>query len=190
MLGSHPEERENLFLQACLQNLQKGIEVAVARTNQRITCVIADAFVTPSLLLAQDLNVPWIAICVGFSVSLGAHFHTDLILQKCKSTASGSKNRTLDFLPGLSKIRSEDLPDDIFHDGEKETLFSKTLGSLGRVLPQAKAVVINFYMELDPSLFVQDMKSKLQSMLYDPPSLSFPQAPLPPSEADATRCLS
>ncbi|KAG5047087.1 hypothetical protein JHK86_016493 [Glycine max] len=55
------------------------------------------------------------------------------------------------------------MPQDLLIVGERETMFSRTLVSLAKVLPQAKAVVMNLFEELDPPLFVQDMRSKLHS---------------------------
>ncbi|KAK7328082.1 hypothetical protein VNO77_22178 [Canavalia gladiata] len=187
--GSHPVERVNLFLQAAPDNLLKAVE----ETGQTFTCIIADAFVTPSLILAQQFNVPWIPIWLPLSSSLCAHFHTHLIRQNCANNVSG--DTLLDFLPGLSKMRVDDLPEDVVKancgEDESETLFSKTLASLGSVLPQAKAVVVNFFEELDPPLLVEDMKSKLKPFLYVGfLSLSLPLPPLPPSHTDATGCLS
>ncbi|CAK8530353.1 unnamed protein product [Lathyrus sativus] len=190
VLGFHPIERVNFYLQAGHQNLQNGIDLAVADTKEKVTCIIADAFVVPSLVVAQKLNVPWIAVWPPLSCCLSAHFHTDFIRQKCAE--NNAKDRSLDFLPGLSKMRVEDLPEDIINVGEdEETLFSKTLASLGEVLPKAKTVVMNFFEELDPPLFVEDMRSKLQKMLYVGfLTLSIPLPPLPPSESDETGCLS
>lgn len=192
VLGSNPIERANLFLQAGHQNLQSGIDSAVADTKVKVTCIIADAFVVPSLFVAQKLNVPWIPVWPPLSCSLSVHFYTYFIRQKCAE--NNARDRFLDFLPGLSKMRVEDLPDDIINCGEDEddeTLFSKTLASFGEVLPQAKAVVMNFFEELDPPLFVEDMRSKLQNMLYVGfLTLSIPLPPLPPSENDETGCLS
>ncbi|XP_061359996.1 anthocyanidin 3-O-glucosyltransferase 7-like [Gastrolobium bilobum] len=184
VMGNHPVEKLNLFLKTGPENLHKGIELAVAETKQRVTCIIADAFVTSSLDVAQTLNVPWIPVWFPMSCTLSLHYYTDLIREQC---AISDANRTLDFLPGLSKIRFEDLPDDIVNFGEEETLFSRTLASLGKVLPQAEAVVMNFFMELDPPLFVKDMKSKLKSMLYVVP---LPSPLLPPSDTDTNGCLS
>ncbi|WJX26393.1 hypothetical protein P8452_15320 [Trifolium repens] len=189
VLGFNPVEKVNFFLQAGHQNLQKGIDLAVADTKERVTCIIADAFVVPSVIVAQQLNVPWIPVWPPLSCSLSAHFYTDIIRQNCAE--NNAKDRSLDFLPGLSKMRVEDLPDDVTNGGEEETLFSKTLASLGPVLPQAKAVVLNFFEELDPPLFVEDMRSKLQNFLYVGfLTLSIPLPPLPPSESDETGCLS
>nr|QDM38903.1 UDP-glycosyltransferase UGT78K10 [Glycyrrhiza uralensis] len=197
VLCTNPVEKVNLFLQAGSENMQKGIDLAVERTKERVTCIIADAFVTPSLIVAQTLNVPWIAFWPALSCSLSTHFYTDLIRQKCVTkNNAGSGDRALDFLPGLSKMRVEDLADDVLNNGsdekeEEETLFSKTLASLGRVMPQAKAVVFNFFEELDDPLFIEDMRSKLQCVLYVGfLSLSLPLLPLPPSDTDETGCLS
>ncbi|KAK7252264.1 hypothetical protein RIF29_36095 [Crotalaria pallida] len=185
VLGSNPTEKLNHFLSTGPENLQKGIDLAVADTNQRVSCIIADAFVTPSLAVAQTLTVPWIAFWPPMSCSISCHFYTFFIREQYANSAG---NRTLDFLPGLSKLCVEDLPQHVIHGGEDEPLFSKTLSSLGKVLPQAKAVVINFFEELNPPLFVQHMRSKLQSLLYVVP---LPSPLLPPSDdSDKSGCLS
>ncbi|XP_057737751.1 anthocyanidin 3-O-glucosyltransferase 7-like [Arachis stenosperma] len=180
-------EMVNLFLQqATPQNLQKPIDMAVQQTNHRVTCIIADAFVLPSFLVAQNLSVPWIPVWAPLSSSLSAHFYTDIIRHNYNNSCS-----SLDFLPGLNMVRVEDLPEDVINGGENETLFSKTLASLGRVLPHAEAVVMNYFEELDPPMFVSDMRSKLKSMLYVGfLTLKLPLPPLPPSETDSTGCLS
>ncbi|XP_058759827.1 kaempferol 3-O-beta-D-galactosyltransferase-like [Vicia villosa] len=157
--------------------------------NTEVTCIIADAFVVPSLFVAQKLNVPWIPVWPPLSCSLSAHFYTHFIRRKCAE--NNAKDISLDFLPGLSKMRVEDLPDDVINGGEGESLFSKTLASYSEVFPEAKVVVMNFFEELDPPLFVEDMRSKLQNMLYVGfLTLSIPLLPLPPSENDETGCLS
>ncbi|KAK7400382.1 hypothetical protein VNO78_11588 [Psophocarpus tetragonolobus] len=183
VLGKNPTEKLSLFLQTGPHNLHKGIQLAEAETKKKVTCIIADAFVTSSLLVAQTLNVPWIALWLPNSCSLSLYFYADSIREHCANHAG---NATLDFLPGLSKLRVEDMPQDVICVGEKETLFSRTLISLGTVLPQAKAVVMNFFEELEPPLFVQDMRSKLQSLLYVVP---FPSPLLPPSDTDSSGCL-
>ncbi|TKY59436.1 UDP-glycosyltransferase 78D2 [Spatholobus suberectus] len=180
-LGSDME-RLLFFIKTSPENLHKGIQLAEAETKERVTCIIADPFVTSSLLVAQTLNVPWIAFCLFNSCLVSVFFHVDLIRERCVNRAG---NTTLDFFPGLSKLRVEDMSDDLLCVGEEETEFTRTLVSQGRVLPQAKAVVMNFFEELDPPLVVQDLRSKLQSLLYVVPLRS----PLL-SDTDPTGCLS
>ncbi|KAK7302591.1 hypothetical protein RJT34_13483 [Clitoria ternatea] len=181
----------HFFLQSASKNLKMGIDLAVAETKLKVSCIIRDAFVTPSLPVAQHLNVPWVAVWVPNSYSLSTHFHTDLIRQKCANDTTG--HTPLDFIPGLSNMCVQDLSKDvIIKDGgdEEETLFSKALASMSTVLPQAKAVVVNGFEELDPPLLVQDMKSKLQSLLYICSQALSLSVPLPPSDTDGTGCLS
>ncbi|KAF7843032.1 anthocyanidin 3-O-glucosyltransferase 7-like [Senna tora] len=160
VLGDHPFEKLNLFLHAGHENLQKGIDLAVKNTHKNVTCIIADAFVTPSLVLAQNLNIPWIAVWAPLSISLSVHFYTHLIRQKKCPTS-------LDFIPGLSHIKIQDIPEEVLlNHSEEEQLFSKELAYMAKVLPQAKAVVMSSFEELDPPLFVQDMKSKLKTLLF------------------------
>ncbi|CAJ1936155.1 unnamed protein product [Sphenostylis stenocarpa] len=182
VLANHPIGKVNLFLQTGPQNLQKGLQMAQADTKKRVTCIIADAFLPSSFFLAQNLNVPWIAFWPPNSCSLSIYFYIDLIIE----LAYHAGNSTLDFLPGLSNMRVEDMPQDLLIVGGKETLFSRTLVSLGKVLPQAKALVINFFEELDPPLFIQDMRSKLQSLLYVVP---LPSLLLPTSDTDSSGCF-
>ncbi|XP_047179841.1 anthocyanidin 3-O-glucosyltransferase 7-like [Vigna umbellata] len=182
VLSNDPTQKIDLFLKTGPQNLHKGIQLVEAETKKKVTCIISDAFVTSSLLVAQTLHVPWIALWLPTSCSLSLYFYTDLIRHHCANHAAKT---TLDFLPGLSMMRVEDIPQDL--NGEKESIFLRTLLSLGQVLPQAKAVVMNFFEELDPPLFVQDMRSKLQSLLYVVP---LPSPLLPLSDKDSSGCLS
>ncbi|KAL2343857.1 hypothetical protein Fmac_005142 [Flemingia macrophylla] len=183
-LANHPGERANFFLKTGVDNLQKGIQLVEAATKKRVTCIIADAFISSSLLVAQTLNVPWIAFWPPVSSTISLYFYTDLLRQY---HANHAGDKTLDFLPGLSMLRVEDIPEDLLFVGEKETVLSRELVSLGRVLPQAKAVVLNFFEELHPPLFVQDLRSKFQSLLYVDPS---PSPLLPASDEDPSGCLS
>ncbi|KAI4296455.1 hypothetical protein L6164_036411 [Bauhinia variegata] len=100
------------------------------------------------------------------------------------------KTETLDFIPGYSEVKIRDLPQDVLKCDEEKSLFSQALASMSRVLPQAKAVVMGFYEELDPPLFVEDMKSKLQSLLYVGfLTVTLPLPPAPRSISDGTGCL-
>jgi len=181
-LANHPIEKVNLFLLTGPQNLHQGIKMAQASTNKRVTCIIADAFLPYSSHVAQNLNVPWIAFWPPMSCSLSIYFYIDSIVE----LAYHSGDTPLDLVPGLSKLRVEDMPQDLLIAGRRQTVFSRTLVSLGKVLPQAKAVVMNFFEELDPASFVQDMRSKLQSLLYVVP---LPSPLLPTSANDPSGCL-
>ncbi|KAK7400383.1 hypothetical protein VNO78_11589 [Psophocarpus tetragonolobus] len=175
-LADHPIEKLNFFLQTGPDNLHTGIRMAEEDTKKKVTCIIADAFVTSSLTVAQTLNLPWISFWPPTSCSASLYFYVDLI--------RAAKTR-VDFLPGLPNLAVEDIPQEVLFVGEKETVFSRTLTSLGKVLPQAKALVMNFFEELDPPSLVQDMRSKVQSLLYIVP-VRFPIS----SVEDASGCLS
>ncbi|XP_054803243.1 anthocyanidin 3-O-glucosyltransferase 7-like [Prosopis cineraria] len=197
LTNHHPSRRLNFFLEAGPQNLKQGLSMAVSERNLRVTCVISDAFVTSSLVLAQENGVPWIALWTSYTCSLSAHFHTQLIREKHR-VGGGVEDGSLAFInPGFSKMRIQDLPESIIlkgKDEEEESAFSKMLASMGRVLPEAEAVVVNFYEELDPPLMVQDLRSKMKSLIYVGflnLSLTFRQLPPPPpANTDKTGSLS
>ncbi|KAF7803782.1 anthocyanidin 3-O-glucosyltransferase 7-like [Senna tora] len=183
----HPLERVNLFLRAGPRNLKEALRQAVSRANERVTCVISDAFVTSALVVAQELGVPWVALWTSYSFSLSAHLNTDLIRQKyscANDDDDDGGNGSLGFVvPGFSKMRIQDLPDGIIQEeGGEETVFSRMLDSLGRVLPQAKAVIVNFYEELEPPSLIHHLRSKIPSLIYSGfLNLSLPILPSPPS---------
>ncbi|XP_028787495.1 anthocyanidin 3-O-glucosyltransferase 7-like [Neltuma alba] len=188
----HPSRRLDFFLEAGPQNLKQAVSMAVSETKMRVTCVISDAFVTSSLVLAQEYGVPWIALWTSYTCSLSAHFYTQLIREKHR--LGSDENGSLAFInPGFSKFRTQDLPETIIlTDGEKEeeSAFSKMLASMGRVLPEAQAVVVNFYEELDPPEMVEDLRSKMKALVYAGfLNLSLPLPPPPPANTDETGSL-
>ncbi|KAK4271333.1 hypothetical protein QN277_020042 [Acacia crassicarpa] len=188
----HPSRQLDLFLEAGPQNLKKSLDMAVSEINMRVTCVISDAFVTSSLVLAQEYGVPWIALWTSYTCSLSAHFYTELIREKYRVRDDDEEDGSLAFInPSFSKFKTQDLPESIIlKDEEEESTFSKTLASMGRVLPEAECVVVNFYEELDPPQMVQDLRSKMKSLIYAGfLNLSLPLPPPPPADTDQTGSL-
>ncbi|KAI9110403.1 hypothetical protein K1719_018563 [Acacia pycnantha] len=167
VLGNNPIEKIDLFLKSCPQNLKQAVvDLAVKSTNLRVTCILSDAFMTPSLTLAQELKAPWIAVWVCLPTAISPHFYAHIVQQHCVKHGMES-DKLVDFLPGVFQMRIADLPyESRIIDEDKETVISRALNSVGKALPQAKAVVVNFYEEIVPPLFVEDMRSKLQSMLF------------------------
>ncbi|XP_059446196.1 anthocyanidin 3-O-galactosyltransferase 3GT1-like [Corylus avellana] len=182
-----PLEPENLFLKATPENLKKGVEMAVAETGKRITCLLSDAFLSNSAAkIADDLSVPWIPAWYTFPCCLSAHIYTDLVRQRC------GRSGTVDFIPGLPAMSVADLPREVpVPESEEESPFSRTLSQIGPVLPRATAVVMGFFEELNSPLLNHDLKSKLKNVLHVGfLSLSLPAPPLQPSSSDLTGCLS
>jgi len=187
--AKNPVEAINLFLKATPDNLRKGIDMAVAETGQRITCLLCDAFLSTSAMeIAEDLNVPWIPIWSSLPWCLSAHVYTDIIRERCV----GSETTTVDFIPGLSAMRVADLPAEVLlREDEEESLFSRALSQMGSALPRATAVVMGFFEELNSPPLNHDLKSKFQNVFnVGFLTLSLPAPPLPPSSSDLTGCLS
>ncbi|TYH37141.1 hypothetical protein ES332_D12G019100v1 [Gossypium tomentosum] len=93
-----------------------------------------------------------------------------------------NSNQTLEVIPGLSPMH-------VRHS--KETFFSYILSKIGCVLPRSTAIVMNFCQELYPTALFDDLKSMFPALL----NVGFltqelPLPPLPPSDSDATECLS
>lgn len=96
----------------------------------------------------------------------------------------GHENQTLKFIPGMSQVRIRDLPEGVVF-GNLESVFSRMLHRMGQMLPQATAVFINSFEELDLTT-TNDLKSKLKKFLNIGPSNLIS----PPPTSDTSGCLS
>ncbi|KAB1224455.1 Anthocyanidin 3-O-glucosyltransferase 2 [Morella rubra] len=210
----NPLEELDLFLKAAPESFRKGMDMAVAKTGRKISCLLTDAFLVFACEMARDMHIKWVPFWVPAPYYLSAHRYTDLIhdtysnacgggedginidgnsiLRKPEAQKSGIEpaDKALEFVPGLSKMRFRDLPQEVLLGDSSSSLFSSTLYRIGGVLPQATAVIMNSFQELNPATLTDDLKSKFQDLLYVGfLTLTLPFPPLPPSHSDATGCL-
>lgn len=113
-------------------------------------------------------------------ITFGVNFSLLLI----SPAAAGSGNESLSFIPGMSKVVVQDLPEGVVF-GNLESLFSNMLRQMGLMLPRATAVFINSFEELD-EVVTDDLKSKFQKLLNVGP---FNFASPPPPAPDGNGCL-
>ena len=97
---------------------------------------------------------------------------------------AGDEDELLSLIPGMSKIRIRDLPEGVLF-GNLESFFSNMLHKMGRALPQAAAVFINSFEELDPRI-TRDLKSRFKEFLNIGPFNMI--SPAPPA-ADTYGCI-
>ncbi|XP_059461979.1 flavonoid 3-O-glucosyltransferase-like [Corylus avellana] len=179
-----PIEAIGMFLHATPGNFRRVMEVAVAETGRKISCVMSDAFFCFAGKMAEEMGVPWVPLWTAGPRSLLAHVYTELIQQRLGTNVCG--DQTLDFVPGFSTLRVDDLPEGVIMLGKLETPFSKMLYNMGLTLPQATAVAINSYEEVDPDA-VTELKSKFLKFLNVGP---FPLTSPPQfNAADEHGCL-
>jgi len=101
--------------------------------------------------------------------------------------AESRKDQVLDFIPGMSKIRVEDLPQGVVM-GNQESFFSQMLHQVGRVITHATAICINSCEELNPTITL-DLKAKLppKVLCVGPYNLILPPSSTP--SLDENNCL-
>ena len=58
------------------------MEVAVADTTRKISCLVTDAFLWFGADMAEEMGVPWVTFWIAGLSALSVHFHTDAIRQK------------------------------------------------------------------------------------------------------------
>lgn len=203
VFSGDPIERVELFIKETPENFQTALDMAVAETGQKISCLLTDAFLSFAGSIAENLSIPWIPVWAPVPHSFSAHIYTDMIRQRyahslihdgSNSGRDGNdvelEEQTLE-VPGLSEFHFADLPAEVLPRDAQETLFSCMLGQIRHMVPKVDTLVLNFYQELYSEPLLNDLKSKFSNLLnVGFISLSMPPPPLPPSTEDATGCLS
>ncbi|KDP43501.1 hypothetical protein JCGZ_16788 [Jatropha curcas] len=157
------------FLDQLPYNFERRIEEVLADTerttgNRRgVTCIMTDAVIcSPLGKMAEDMNVPWIAFMAAPPNDLVCYFEMDKI-QKLFANAK-SENDHIDVIPGLSSLPFKDLPHEI-HLSKPSNELVPYLHRMAQKLPQAKALLLNTYEELNPIPLTNYLKSKVENLL-------------------------
>ncbi|KAL2921492.1 Anthocyanidin 3-O-glucosyltransferase 2 [Bienertia sinuspersici] len=184
----NPLEEIELFLDAATRPgaLKEVVEKAEEEVGVKVKCVMGDAFLWFLGDLAKEMEVPWISCWLSGEHALSLHVYTDVIRQRFGTQGvEGREEETLDFIPGLKKVRVKDLQEGIV-TGNLDSIISKMLHKMSQVLLNANAVCISCCEELDPDL-ITDLKSKF-SKVYTIGPLNLV---MPPSKVvDTYNCLS
>lgn len=181
-----PAEATELFLEASRANFKNAIEFVVAKTGTKIAFLLVDALLSVFVAdVAEELNVPWVPVWAASPCALFAYVHAGLI---CEHWAADHEEKefALDFVPGLCNMQISDFwPKEIFVSGDSQHLFFlQALSGMGRVLPQAYAVVMNSYREINPPALNCDFEPRFRSVFNVTVLL-----PLPPTDTDPTGCM-
>ncbi|KAK2984320.1 hypothetical protein RJ640_000474 [Escallonia rubra] len=162
VFAGNVHEPVEAFMKAIPGNFKAGMQEAEAEAGVKVGCLLTDAFLAFGGEMAEAMGVPWIAFWIGT-----AH----------------KAEQTLKFIPGMSKIQIRDLPEGIVD--HLEMPIALALRVMGLKLPEATAVVLNSYEEIDLTI-INDLKTKLKKVLSVGPStltLSWPSKP------DESGCL-
>ncbi|CAK7323668.1 unnamed protein product [Dovyalis caffra] len=184
VFSGKPQEHIELFMKSAPGSFKKAMEVAVSETGRKVSCLVSDAFFWFAGEMAEEIGVAWLPFWTAGPSSLSAHVYTDLLRETFgDGGVTGLEDELLSLIPGMSKIRIRDLPEGVLF-GNLESFFSNMLHKMGRALPQADAVFINSFEELEPSI-TEDLKSKFKKFLSIGP---FNMISPPPPVADAYGC--
>ncbi|KAK2987207.1 hypothetical protein RJ640_029092 [Escallonia rubra] len=172
------------FMKATPGNFKAGMQEAEAEAGVKVGCLLTDAFLAFGCEMAEAMGVPWIAFWTSCPCALSVHIHTDPIRSTVGDIDTADKaEQTLKFIPGMSKIQICDLPEGIVD--HLEMPIAHALHIMGLKLPEATAVVLNSYEEIDLTI-ITDLKTKLKKVLsVGPSALTFSS----PSKADESGCL-
>ncbi|KAI6681888.1 hypothetical protein NL676_035769 [Syzygium grande] len=193
----HPREQVWLFLEAAPESFGAAVDAAERDAGKNVSCLLTDAFLIFACEMAQKMQVPWVTLWVPAPYSLATHVYIDVIGELRRESSGGgtaaaaADDESLGVIPGLSMMHISDLSNEIIDDQDTSRI-ACILREIGRVLPRsATAVVMNSYVEANPTPLIEDLKSKFKILLQvGCLTVSFPPPPLSSSSAsDATGCL-
>ncbi|XP_039057943.1 flavonoid 3-O-glucosyltransferase-like [Hibiscus syriacus] len=162
----NPRDPVDYFLKAAPGNFTEVLDEVVAGTGKPIDCLITDAFYAFGADIADELNVPWVALWTAGPRALFVHVDTDIIRQQVGT--NGPQDKALDFLPDFSAIRVADLPDGIT-SGEFDAPLLALFHKMGPALSRATAIAANSYEDLDNTV-VNMLKLRFNMYLNVGPS--------------------
>nr|QWC64743.1 UDP-glycosyltransferase [Punica granatum] len=166
--GESRKEKMQQFLEGAPRTYEMAIAVAEETAGVKVSCLLTDVFFTFASTLAEKKQVKWIALWVSSPQVLSAYAYSDVIIQKFRhdEEARSQPERTLEGIPGLSRMRIKDLPEALQHTylDDMYTLFP-VFRELGTVLPRADAILVISYDEVTPEPLVANLKSKFQELL-------------------------
>uniref|UniRef100_A0A6N2MAQ5 Anthocyanidin 3-O-glucosyltransferase n=1 Tax=Salix viminalis TaxID=40686 RepID=A0A6N2MAQ5_SALVM len=112
-VGRCPEARfrKLLFMKSAPNSFRKAMEVAVSETGRKVSCLVSDAFFWFAGEMAEEKGVAWLPFWTAGPASLSAHVYTDLIRETFG--VGGQEDELLSLIPGMSKIRTRDLPEGV-----------------------------------------------------------------------------
>ncbi|XP_038880036.1 flavonoid 3-O-glucosyltransferase-like [Benincasa hispida] len=173
-----------LFLEGAAERFKKGMEAAAREMGEGIGCLISDAFYWFVGEMAEEMKVGWVALWTSGPRPLLVHLCTDLIRQHIDIKSSGSREKSLEFLPGFSELQAGDLPEEVL-SLSLDSPFPNMLHKMGHHFPQVTSVLINSFEEIDPQIHNQ-LNSTLRNYLNIGP-LNILSPPPPPFDDHA--CL-
>ncbi|KAG4150496.1 hypothetical protein ERO13_D04G007800v2 [Gossypium hirsutum] len=157
----NPHEPVDYFLKAVPGNFMKAINAVVFETGKPFDCLITDAFYAFGADIADQLNIPWVALWTASPRALFVHVDSDIIRHHVG--INGPKDKPLHFLPHFSSIRVADLPNGLT-SGDIDAPMPALLYKMGVSLSRAAAVATNSYEDLDNTV-VNMLKLRFSTFL-------------------------
>ncbi|KAL0903478.1 hypothetical protein M5K25_027863 [Dendrobium thyrsiflorum] len=176
------EEVIDRFLEAAPGKIRAAANAAVADVGGiPVSCVVSDAFMWMADFVAEEMEVPWVALFTASPFELLAHAHTDDLRSRFGIMPTHA-DELLDFIPGLATMRVCDLSEGIIF-GNTNSKFALNIHSMVHRLPRAAAIVLSTLAGLEPD-----------STFHNTLNLTLPIGPLnhlspPPSNPDKENCL-
>uniref|UniRef100_A0A803MRV5 2-hydroxyflavanone C-glucosyltransferase n=1 Tax=Chenopodium quinoa TaxID=63459 RepID=A0A803MRV5_CHEQI len=151
------------------------MEEAEEEVGVKISCVISDAFLWFCCEIAEEKGLSWFPIWTANVVSLSAAFYTDVLRTKFGVLKQGRGDELVDCVPGFSNVRLRDIVDCVpgLVTESINSIFDQMVYKMGLMLPKAKAVVVNTFEKLSPTI-TNDLKSKMRLLCVGPFPLMFP----------------
>ncbi|XVF47732.1 hypothetical protein PTKIN_Ptkin03bG0134500 [Pterospermum kingtungense] len=145
----NPHEPVEYFVNAVPGNFRDALNSLVAETGKPIDCLMTDAFYWFGADIADEMNVPWVALWTSSPRAIFVHVDAHFIRQHIG--IDDPQDKALDFLQDFSAIRNVDLPDGVTSE-KLDAPIPALLEKMGQALSRATAIATNSYEDLDKTV--------------------------------------
>ncbi|KAJ8632558.1 hypothetical protein MRB53_025894 [Persea americana] len=139
--------------------------------GSRVTCIIADAIMTYTLKIAEELGIPEVLFCSNSACGQMAYFHYQELIRRGlvplkdeSYISNGYLDTTIDWIPGMRNMRLRDLPSFIRTTDPNE-FFLNLHRDRAQIALKASLIIFNTFDDLELEV-LHAMRSMFPPRIY------------------------
>ncbi|KAI4324620.1 hypothetical protein MLD38_030090 [Melastoma candidum] len=140
------------------ESLRGAVRRAEEEVGLKVRCMLTDSFVWFAGVMAEEMGIPWVAFRTAGASLLLVLLEIDSVRARLGTTEL--EHKTLDFIPGLSTIRGNDIPLGFMSKAINVPFtFPNMLYKMSKELHRATIVPVNSFHDLESSA-VEQMQAR------------------------------
>nr|AOS85164.1 UGT3 [Fagopyrum tataricum]QAV53755.1 UGT714C1 [Fagopyrum tataricum] len=151
----HPLEAMRRFMEVSGETLRRSLAVAEEEIGVKISCVVADAFLSfVCKEIADEKAVQWVALWTSAASDLASHMYTDELRSRIATGEAHYEDSVDRHIPGFPPVTIADLAPEVVVADLATSSIARMLQIMSHTLTSASSVVMNSFHTLEPDITV------------------------------------